>query len=478
MSANTWSGSLRNNFKYAAQILPPLAWVPEGPNYAMPVQKQNTQWPFYAVDIFSQMGVAPPMDEESNDQDSNNPPVETTPQMSIDEKLATLINLGFYDEDRNKAILCKFNNDLDQTVNYFLDNDNVSDFVEESNQPSTSLSSEAQIYSVPSSSSSSPTLPALSSSSSKNLPSSSKGLATTASMIISSTSSNLNSIPSTSGTSTSTTLNKSLRHQSIDIVTIDLLGDDSACSDVEEITTNKTCNEGIIVDPLTELPEDIADWAIEYDADYLQEEIKVSISLTPPEMEDCLICYSEYESLQTSPSSWQELECSHKLCLACYSNILTTRTTMSGIQHTFVKCPFCQGTTGIEVGTCPDLDMNVTIIPNSCESYEGTNTISINYSSSVQRFNRTAYLPNNTEGQEVVNLLRIACDRRLCFTIGTSVTTGQENVSLFFQFYFKSPKIKTFYCCTRLLSGISTTRPQCEVEFRLTGILTPAIWSG
>ncbi|XP_070550585.1 probable E3 ubiquitin-protein ligase DTX3 [Ptychodera flava] len=41
---------------------------------------------------------------------------------------------------------------------------------------------------------------------------------------------------------------------------------------------------------------------------------------------------------------------------------------------------------------------------------------------------RTAYLPNNAEGQEVFKLLKIAFDRRLTFTIGRSVTSGLTDI--------------------------------------------------
>ncbi|VDI15052.1 uncharacterized protein LOC143054098 [Mytilus galloprovincialis] len=52
--------------------------------------------------------------------------------------------------------------------------------------------------------------------------------------------------------------------------------------------------------------------------------------------------------------------------------------------------------------------------PNPGKSFEGTN--------------RTAYLPDNTEGQKVHRLLRRAFQQRILFTIGSSRTTGKENV--------------------------------------------------
>ncbi len=41
---------------------------------------------------------------------------------------------------------------------------------------------------------------------------------------------------------------------------------------------------------------------------------------------------------------------------------------------------------------------------------------------------RVAYLPDNFEGREVLQLLKRAFDARLIFTVGTSVTSGQTDV--------------------------------------------------
>ena len=51
--------------------------------------------------------------------------------------------------------------------------------------------------------------------------------------------------------------------------------------------------------------------------------------------------------------------------------------------------------------------------PNPGQYYQGTS--------------RTAYLPDNHEGREVLQLLRRAFDARLVFTVGTSNTTGLSN---------------------------------------------------
>lgn len=41
---------------------------------------------------------------------------------------------------------------------------------------------------------------------------------------------------------------------------------------------------------------------------------------------------------------------------------------------------------------------------------------------------RTAYLPNNRDGNEVLKLLQRAFESRLTFTVGQSQTTGRKNV--------------------------------------------------
>lgn len=146
-----------------------------------------------------------------------------------------------------------------------------------------------------------------------------------------------------------------------------------------------------------------------------------------PQMDECTICCNEYEITSTY---WHVLQCSHKICVGCYKQIETTRTTMAGVNHTFIKCPFCLGTSGIEIGTCPNGTMTDQVVPSPCEGYSGYDSIGLTYQ--VQdvnyRLNRTAYLPDNNEGREVLQLLRIAWDRRLCFSIGTSNTSGLENV--------------------------------------------------
>lgn len=144
-------------------------------------------------------------------------------------------------------------------------------------------------------------------------------------------------------------------------------------------------------------------------------------------LEDCLICCNSYKM---AGEYWKVLCCDHKLCSNCYKEIEITRITMSGISHTSVRCPFCQVRTGIPVGICPTGTMTVNIKKSHCTGYENVGSIQVRYyidSACGYHLNRKAYLPNNADGNEILELLKIAWDRRISFTIGTSVTSGEEN---------------------------------------------------
>jgi len=101
-----------------------------------------------------------------------------------------------------------------------------------------------------------------------------------------------------------------------------------------------------------------------------------------------------------------------------------------------VKCAVCGYIYGMLYGDMPSGKMNFQKNPKlHCAGYETFGTIEISYQfpSGVRNginytgTNRRAYLPDNEEGNEILNLLQKAFERKLSFTIGTSVTTGQTN---------------------------------------------------
>jgi deltex-like protein len=94
------------------------------------------------------------------------------------------------------------------------------------------------------------------------------------------------------------------------------------------------------------------------------------------------------------------------------------------------KCPICSKIYGILEGDMPKGTFSVSKTSQRCSGYNcDTLVITYNFPNGpgYTGTNRTAYLPNNQEGREVLALLKLAFDRKLTFTVGTSVTTGRKN---------------------------------------------------
>ena len=99
------------------------------------------------------------------------------------------------------------------------------------------------------------------------------------------------------------------------------------------------------------------------------------------------------------------------------------------------KCPNCSKIYGILIGDQPRGSMMAYISEYChCSGYENDNVIIIEYhfpsGKNYSGTSRTAYLPNNKEGKEILGLLKVSFDRKLTFTIGTSVTTGRTNTTI------------------------------------------------
>ena len=102
-------------------------------------------------------------------------------------------------------------------------------------------------------------------------------------------------------------------------------------------------------------------------------------------------------------------------------------------EKTGFKCPICQKIYGIIKGDMPPGTMTAIVNDKlKCEGYENKRTIIINYKIKDGIFKgkkftgtyRKSYIPNTKNGRILLGLLKIAFDRRLTFTVGTSVTTG------------------------------------------------------
>ncbi|XP_077992095.1 putative E3 ubiquitin-protein ligase DTX3 [Glandiceps talaboti] len=137
----------------------------------------------------------------------------------------------------------------------------------------------------------------------------------------------------------------------------------------------------------------------------------------------CTICMDDLDNPRTLP-------CGHKFCTDCIDQ---------AEKHQGPICPVCKQAFGLITGNMPYGTMKCYKDENlHLPGYDKYDAIVIcyNFPSGIQEevhpnpgksftgTSRTAYLPDNGEGRQVLRLLKTAFERKLTFTIGTSVTTG------------------------------------------------------
>ncbi|XP_069717597.1 E3 ubiquitin-protein ligase DTX3L [Phaenicophaeus curvirostris] len=125
-------------------------------------------------------------------------------------------------------------------------------------------------------------------------------------------------------------------------------------------------------------------------------------------------------------------KCNHAFCKSCIDRAMAYKQ----------ACPVCNTVYGSMKGDQPEGAMSARTIPTALPGYPHCNTIVITYNmyAGIQTSNhpdpgkpycatsRIAYLPDNKEGREVLQLLRRAFDQKLIFTVGQSRTTGAKGV--------------------------------------------------
>ena len=116
------------------------------------------------------------------------------------------------------------------------------------------------------------------------------------------------------------------------------------------------------------------------------------------------------------------------------------------------QCPACKKRYGVSKGNMPRGQMEVVRLDMSLPGHEESKTLEItfHFPGGIQGENhphpgsryesdyRTAYLPDSPEGQHVLNLIRKAWDRKVLFTIGTSLTRGLDNCIVYNGVHFKT----------------------------------------
>ncbi|XP_032405902.1 E3 ubiquitin-protein ligase DTX3L-like isoform X2 [Xiphophorus hellerii] len=128
----------------------------------------------------------------------------------------------------------------------------------------------------------------------------------------------------------------------------------------------------------------------------------------------------------------KQLKCKHTFCDECLQ---------ASVQHTGPMCPVCKDVFGVMEGDQPDGVMTWSCSSSFLPGFSGCGSIMITYTfpngkqtkkhpnpgQPYQGTTRTAYLPDNEEGQEVLKLLKKAFDQKMTFTVGTSRTSGLDN---------------------------------------------------
>uniref|UniRef100_UPI003AAACFB2 E3 ubiquitin-protein ligase DTX3L-like n=1 Tax=Centroberyx gerrardi TaxID=166262 RepID=UPI003AAACFB2 len=143
------------------------------------------------------------------------------------------------------------------------------------------------------------------------------------------------------------------------------------------------------------------------------------------EKETCPICMDTYINKE-------KLKCSHEFCKECLTQ---------SVKSLGPICPVCKAVFGKVEGDQPEGKMSWHTVRTQLPGFPDCGTVVITYDipSGKQtekhpnpgkwysHLHRTAYLPDNKEGREVVRLLKRAFDQKLIFTVGTSRTTGAED---------------------------------------------------
>ncbi|KAL7843045.1 hypothetical protein AOLI_G00245570 [Acnodon oligacanthus] len=151
---------------------------------------------------------------------------------------------------------------------------------------------------------------------------------------------------------------------------------------------------------------------------------------------DCPICMEKF-------TDKQKLKCGHEFCRECLE---------ASVKCIGEICPVCKDIFGTLTGNQPEGDMKSFNHSNCLPGYPHCGTIVIEYFipggiqtdkhpnpgkhfSGTQRY---AFLPDNDEGRQVLRLLKRAFEQKLIFTVGTSITTGEENTVIWNDIHHKT----------------------------------------
>uniref|UniRef100_V9L3W1 E3 ubiquitin-protein ligase n=1 Tax=Callorhinchus milii TaxID=7868 RepID=V9L3W1_CALMI len=187
---------------------------------------------------------------------------------------------------------------------------------------------------------------------------------------------------------------------------------------------------------------------------------KYMVKLEQRTDEDCIICMeklsdlSGYDGVSHSktiqPDSVGKFtKCGHIFHLLCMMAMYE-----NGTKDGSLQCPSCKMIYGEKTGTQPKGKMDLYLLPQSLPGHPDCAAIHIAYyilpgiqgpehpnpgrPFTARGFPRHCYLPHNDKGRKVLELLKVAWNRRLIFTVGTSNTTGEADTVVWNEIHHKT----------------------------------------
>jgi len=158
--------------------------------------------------------------------------------------------------------------------------------------------------------------------------------------------------------------------------------------------------------------------------------------------DSCPICLEQFRDEESNEPVIHLPKCGahyfHQGCIIPCFKLVSSNAQDKG----HLVCPICSTLYGVRFGDMPFGHMKVShygehslsgfephghykityVIPSGIQGPEHSNP-GTHYTGTM----RVAYLPDNVEGKSVLEKLKIAFQRRLTFTIGTSITSGRSN---------------------------------------------------
>ncbi|NWR58105.1 DTX3L ligase, partial [Bucorvus abyssinicus] len=159
---------------------------------------------------------------------------------------------------------------------------------------------------------------------------------------------------------------------------------------------------------------------------------------TEEDKDECPICMEKISNKEILR------KCNHAFCKSCIDLAMAYKQ----------ACPVCNTVYGLMKGDQPEGTMSTRRMSSPLPGYPNCGTIVITYDmrNGIQTSNhphpgrpygatsRTAYLPDNKEGQEILQLLKRAFNQKLIFTVGQSRTTGAQDVITWNDIHHKTCK--------------------------------------